>query len=651
MKSSQAYTNVTAGLIGPKQSGRFDIAQYGVGAQTLENFVVEYYGGAARTPGTRYVAETKDSTKDSVLIPFVFSTVQAYTIEAGDQYMRFFKDGGQILSGAVPYELPTNFLESELRDIGYTQDADKLYIVAEDHEPSELTRSAHDSWTLTDIDFVGGPLITRNTTITKTLQADSATGTATITADGHTPFLVGHIGSIWRLNDGYFKITAFTDTTHVTGVVQGEDNLGSTSAEWDWAEAAFSDVRGYPSATTFYEERLVFGKHPAFPQSVWMSKPGIFNDFTIGAADTDGIFFEIKAKQVNAIKWFDSGTFLTVGTSSGLFRITLDGVLASVSLLETTGVGGNESVRIGGLMHFVERDTRTVAELVFDYNSDSYQAVDITNLAKVVTETGIVDFSYQKSPNSILWGIRTDGDLCSLTRIVPDKIKSWHTQTTSGLYKAIATIPNGEEDQTWFIVEREINGNTVRYIEYLESFDFGEDQEDAFFVHCGLTYDSTAATSISGLDHLEGAEVSILADGAPVPNQTVVSGAITLAKAASVVQVGLPYTSTIKTMRLEQGSVTGASHGKLARIYGVTLNVYKSLGGSYKTDEDSGFYEMIWRRGDDVGGVATELQTDSIKDLDLTGAVSKDVYIEIKQDQPLPMTIIGIYPRMDTNDG
>jgi hypothetical protein len=116
----------------------------------------------------------------------------------------------------------------------------------------------------------------------------------------------------------------------------------------------------------------------------------------------------------------------------------------------------------------------------------------------------------------------------------------------------VVTIPHwdGDQDVTFLLVRRTIDGATVRYIEYIEKY---LTDEYAFFMDCGLTYDGTPVTAISGLDHLEGEEVTVLVDGAVHPNRTVSAGAINLQVAGSVVNVGLPYTATIKTMPIEAG--------------------------------------------------------------------------------------------------
>ena len=89
-------TNFTAGELTPKLAGQVDFKKYSNGVETLENMQVFPQGGATRRPGTRFVAEVKNSANITRLIPFEFNVEQSYIMEFGDQYIRFYKDNGQI---------------------------------------------------------------------------------------------------------------------------------------------------------------------------------------------------------------------------------------------------------------------------------------------------------------------------------------------------------------------------------------------------------------------------------------------------------------------------------------------------------------------------------------------------------------------------
>ena len=190
------------------------------------------------------------------------------------------------------------------------------------------------------------------------------------------------------------------------------------------------------------------------------------------------------------------------------------------------------------------------------------------------------------------------------------------------------------EDQLWLSIKRNINGVVKRFVEYLmpQAFD---SLEDSFFVDCGLSYDSTEATVFSGLDHLAGEEVAIMADGLKVDKQTVnSSGQITLTTAARKVHAGLPYTSKLQTMNLEVPSNEGSSQGKIKRITDIFIRMKDSVGGQVGYDDD---------HLTDISGT-TLFNGD--KRIPFPMGYQRDYYIELTQPDPLPMTIISLMPRI-----
>ena len=145
-KSTPGQTNFTGGEWSRRLDGRVDLDKYFNALHTLENMTVFPHGGATRRMGLEFIAEAGDSTKPVRLIPFEFSTEQAYILEFGDAYMRVFKDGGQVQSGGSAYEETTGYAAEDLFGIRYAQSADTMYLVHGDYEINKLTRTGHDAW-------------------------------------------------------------------------------------------------------------------------------------------------------------------------------------------------------------------------------------------------------------------------------------------------------------------------------------------------------------------------------------------------------------------------------------------------------------------------------------------------------------------------
>ena len=768
-------TNFTGGELSPRLDGRNDLAKYSSGCSTLENLVVYPHGSAARRPGTTFVSEVKDSTKKTRLIPFEFSTTQTYMLEFGDQYIRFYKDNGQILSGGSAYEISTPYLEAELFDLKFAQSADVMYICHPNHEAEKLSRTGHTSWSLTDVDFLDGPYLDTNiSTTTITMSAHTVGSNRTLTAssttgiNSNTGFQTTDIGRLVRFRNGYGKITARTSTTVVK--VQILEDMGSSSASIDWSLGAFSDTTGHPSCVTFFEQRLVFAATLNNPQTVYFSKSGDYEnmDANIGGtiADDDAIIYTIASNQVNAIRFMTATRTLIIGTAGGEFAVSgggADNAITPTNILikkqSNHGAANVDAIAVGNATLFLQRARRKIRELAYNFDVDGYVAPDMTILAEHITEGGLTQVAYQQEPNQIIYATREDGELVGLTYQREQQVTAWHrhifggrfgiatitvsdyaniatgtkltltksdgttvdfnsttgtagtnefktqtnndttatnlknainahanftatvssavvtvtetvheatgyltiksfdttrlTATSEGkaVVDSVAVIPTDDKEyQTWVIVKRTIDGTTKRYVEYLNELDFDQTDNTTFnFLDSSLSYSGSPATNISGLTHLEGQVVSILADGATHPNKTVSSGAITLDRASKNVKVGLAFTSLLQTMRIDAGSQDGTSQGKTKRIYDITVRMFETIG--IEVGPDLSEMERIPFRS------SADLMDEGIppftgdKEVEFRGNYETDGFIYVRQTQPLPFTILSLYPRLVTNDG
>jgi hypothetical protein len=245
-------SSFTSGEWSPKLKGRVDLAKYFMACQTLENYIVMPQGGVTRRPGLRYVAEVKDSTKTTILIPFEFSTAQAYMLEVGDQYIRFYKNGARIEVAGVPVEVSTPYLSTDLRTLSVrlnrTQSADVLYFAHANYAPRKLERYSDTIWKLRTITFIPSPSyeygmrtnvnvggLGVNTTITPA----ATSGTGIVFTAGAAAFLASDVGRDIKIIGGAnagarATITIFTDTTHVTAdiTVNFADLTANAAGNW-----------------------------------------------------------------------------------------------------------------------------------------------------------------------------------------------------------------------------------------------------------------------------------------------------------------------------------------------------------------------------------------------------------------------------------
>jgi len=662
-------TNFTGGELSPRLDGRNDLQKYPTGCKTLENMIIFPHGSAARRSGTQFVAEVKDSSKETRLIPFEFSTTQTYILEFGDQYIRFYKDNGQILSGGSAYEISSPYLEDELFDIKFAQSADVMYLCHPSHPVQKLSRTGHTSWTLTDVDFQNGPFQDHNistTTITASHTAVGTSGNLTLSSttgvNNDQGWLSTDVGRLVHFKDGHYKITARTSAT--VAVATSIVAPSSASASTDFALGSFSGTTGYPSCVTFFEQRLVFAATLSQPQTLFFSKSGDYENMDDNyhgtVADDDAIIYTIASNQVNAIRFMTATRTLIIGTAGGEFAVSGGGTdiaITPTNILikkqSNNGAANVDALAVGNATLFLQRAKRKLRELAYNFDVDGYIAPDLTILAEHISESGFKQLSYQQEPNQIIWCVRNDGQLVGLTYQREQQVVAWHRHIFGGsaVCESVSTIPTDDSEyQTWVINKRTINGSTKRYIEYMHNYDFDETDDTSFnFLDSQLSYDGSPATTISGLSHLEGEEVSILADGATHPNKTVSSGEITLDRSASKVKVGLPYTSLLQTMRIDAGSQNGTSQSKTKRIYEITIRLYESIGVEVGPDLNN-MERIPFRSSADEMDEGVNVFTGD-KEVEFRGNYETDGFIVIRQTQPLPLTILSLYPKLQTNDG
>ena len=639
------------------------------------------------------------------------------------------------------YQITTTYTSAELYDLQFTQSADVMYIVHPDHPPAKLSRTAHTTWSLDDVDFTNGPYLDTNTTATTISTSAHTVGTGiTMTASAST-FAATDVGRQVRFRDGDGVITAFTSATVVT--IQILIDMGSSSSSADWSLGAWSATTGYPRTVSFFEQRLVFGGSESYPQTIWASESGLYEEFDVGdGSAADAFIYTIAANKVNVIRWLAPARDLIVGTVGGEFKVgrpTGEPLKPdNVNIAQQTTYGGytTQPIQVGSEVLFVQRQQRKVRSFAYRFEDDAYVAPDMTLLAEHITDTGIVDVDYAQEPDSIYWAARTDGTLLGMTYHREEDVIAWHRHifggsnkfifngatgvldylndanfngyitisshglstgdevtysagggtkipelTEGGTYyvyardantleladtyaqaidrtikrisdgvgashslstktkvKSITSINESLENQVWIICERRINDVKRQFIEYLDP---------TLNMDCTLSaLVNSGTTEVTGLNHLEGESVQVLVGDAVFPNQTVSGGSIsvTLPTSASYksIEIGLGYTSKIKTMKIESGSQAGTAQARKKRYNEVVVRLYKSVGLSVNGDQIP-FRSSSTPMGQDIPEFTGDKRVSNL-------GWNTEGQIEIEQTQPLPMTVLGITGTLVTSD-
>lgn len=604
MPTYKSKHNFTAGEVSPLLFGRSDFERFKNGCRKLTNMLVLSQGPVTRRSGFEYIASLSELGIDPLnpkvrLVDFIFNEDQAYCLV-------FFEH----TSGVVRCVFAVN----------------KGLIVYPDPPPTECP--------------AGTPIVPA-LVAGDVMYIDMPAGWDIDTFDyaqsgDYMYFAQGGLAPYTLVRNGLYCWTVELPT------------FVDQPANW-------SIINGWPETVTFIQQRLAFGGSTLDRQTIWMTRAGDFSSFAISSplVDADAVTFTLDSGTQNKILWMQTVKKLHVGTvgdewvvgGNGQTTITTSGVLSE----NPTNQGSQRTrpLRIGLATMFLERHGRVINEFLFDYNYDSNKAVDMTILAPHLTDDfSYTRWAYQKTPSSIVWCVRSDGALNGLTYQKQHNVIAWHPHDTQGAFKDVCSIPGVDrEDDLWTVVMRVVEGVDMYYLEKMATQFKGTAAIEGNFLDSFLRYEGASTDTISGLDHLEGLEVYILADGAVHPPRTVVGGSITLLYESTNVLVGLYFESEVNPLIEEVMSRdNGGSTTKVQRILQYRLSLYKSLGfemGTYDIDGNERSEEKPFRTPLDLTGQALPLFTGIYTSDGFEGSDEKAEYF-IRQRQPLPLTIIGV---------
>lgn len=446
---------------------------------------------------------------------------------------------------------------------------------------------------------------------------------------------------------GIVKITEYVSATEVKGTVK--KRLAATNATKDIARAAWSKQKGFPICAGFFEDRLVFAANTLEPQTFWTSKTGDYFNFgtSIPTVDNDAVTATLNGGQMNGIKALVAFGELIALTAGGEYKITGNGKpLSSTNVMsqaqEYRGISDVLPVTVGSRIVYLQEQGDIIRDLAYSYDVDKYTGDDLNLLASHLFEGHkIISMTYQQTPNSIIWCVRDDGVLLGLTYVKEQDVYAWHQHTTvNGKFINVCSISGQQEDELWCVVER----NGSYFIELMAQRDASMNVADQYFVDCGMTFEGSRNT-ITGLDHLEGQEVAILADGNALPRTVVENGSVTLSRSYSTIHIGLPITAEVQTLPIEFNGEDGSYLSRKKRISQITVMFKDSRGGLYGCNEKH-LDEIKWRSTENWGqpiGLFTGKQKVVIPH----ATYDQTVKIYIRQEEPLPLTILSLVPEVE----
>lgn len=460
---------------------------------------------------------------------------------------------------------------------------------------------------------------------------------------------------------GKVRITAFS--TNVSVSVQVLSAIGATSATDVWAEGQWSSYRGFPTSVRFHEGRLWwFGRN-----GIWGSISDAFYSFD---AETEGasgpLNRTIGSGSVDVINFALSMQRLVIGSEGREISIRPSSLDAPITPTDfnmkdasTQGSANVEAWKIDQRGIYVQRGGIKVYELSFDIQSVDYNSVDLTALVPELGSPGIVRMDIQRQPDTRIHCVRSDGVVMIGIFDKAEEVLAWQTVSTDGTVEDVCILPstaNTTEDQVYYVVNRTVNGSTVRHLEKwaLESECRGSttsNNADSFITFTN----SPASTTVSGLDHLEGEDVVVWADGAPaldssddIETFTVSGGAITLGTAATTGVAGLPYTAQWKSTKLGlQVDATRAVMNRDKRLgeIGFILAYFYPKAIQFGPDFTHLDDMPAFEQGTTLSGIQTSYDNATIP---FPGVWETDLRLCLQAEAPRPVTVMAVSVDLET---
>ncbi len=660
------------GEVTPELYGRIDDIKFQTGAALLRNFVVKPQGPAENRAGLRMVRATKTLGQKARLIPFTFSSDQTVVLEFGAGYVRFHTQGGTILSGAAPYEITTPYTEDVLQDLHFVQSADVLTVVHPNYPPAEFRRLGGTSWTYSIVSLTPTILSPSSfsalcTGFTNPPKYSYSYGVTSVDADGNESSALAGVtvgGNLfetgcttalsWVAASGAARYRVYKMQGGVYGYIGQTDGLSliddnispDLSLTPPRYETPFGSSGNYPGAVAYFEQRRCFAGTIVDPQTFWATRSGTESAmaYSLPSKDDDRLKFRIAAREMNTIRHIVPLGQLLLLTSSAEWKISSSGDALTPSTINArpqsyVGASNVQPAIINNSILYCAARGGHVREMGFDWQASGYVTGDMSLRAPHLFDGfEIRDMAYGKAPIPVVWFVSSSGKLLSLTYVPEQQIGAWAQHDTDGVFESCCVVAEGAEDVLYVVVARTIGGTVTRFVERMESR-HAIAQEDQFFVDCGLTYRGSATSTLTGLGHLEGTTVSILADGAVHAQRVVTGGSVTLDQPATVVHVGLPYVCDLQTLPLSQQIDGGFGQGRPKNVNKAWVRVFRSSGLFVGPSADK--LREAKQRTTEPYGVPVGLVSEEMEVM-LDPAWGAGGQLYIRQADPLPLTVVSV---------
>lgn len=654
-------TNFATGELDPLLRARVDLQAYNNALAKATNVLIQPQGGLRRRPGTKHIFELPNSSSGASsagngvrLVSFQFSVTDSYMLCFTHNRMHVVKNGAIVtnINGTGNSYLTTAITSAMVDDMCWTQSADTLIVVHPDLSPVKIVRGASDSlWTVSTITFDTIPKYAYTLTSSNpatTLTPSAVSGNITLTA-GAAAFTALSVNQYVNGNvQGRARIVEYISTTVVKAITEYPffDTTALASGAWE-LEAGYVDVwsagKGWPTTVTFHEGRLYFGGSKSRPSTVWGSKIGLFFDFVpTESLDDDAVEATLDTSDLNVITDIISSRDFQVFTTGGEFFIpqaNTDPVTPLTFTFKNVSRNGIkpgtrvQSVESGSI--YIQRQGKSLNEFVFSDTQLTYITQRISllsgHLLKGPQRIALRRASSTEEADLLLMTNTDDGSMAVFSIMRSQQVTSPSEFLTDGFFIDVGVDVN----VIYAVTQRVFNGVTRYFIEL-----FGYE----YFTDCAFV--GGAAASASSLPHL-GKSLNVITDGSPQGNEIVSGGGSVTFDRSSITsyEVGLPITVYIRTMPAEIKLQTGSRVSFKKRIVEISAVINETQNMIINNQP------VAFRLFDNPLLDEPLPEFTGIKRVNGVLGYSREQFIEVSQDLPVKMNLLGLDYRIAVHSG
>lgn len=493
---------------------------------------------------------------------------------------------------------------------------------------------------------------------------DRVTGAATMPNHG---LEVGDTGELIGFKDKFFNNPVSVKDVEVASV-QDEDNLTFNVAGRNLDSASigfgslyyFSNPNGNPGVVSYYQQRRMYAAAGESPQTIYASKPAQYDSFetTNPSRPDDAISLTLAGRKINRVRHLVDMDGLIAFTQDAIWRIS-DGedqvftpATASARIKSYRGASDIRPVTVDDTLVYVDSKELRLRDIKYNYAEDGFSGTDLSVLAShlVTDPLRIKKLAYSDEPYRVIWVLTNDGNLLGLTYNKEQQVWGWHRHNFTDTIIDITTIREDDRDTLYLTFYRP-NSSAQGYsicVERMSKLMVSRSRTNQLDSHLKILFGTFSR--LDNLDHLEGREVTVAANGISLGQFTVTNGAVDLGGTYGNISVGLSYTASMETLEFDANSTTESLRNKRTSVSRIVIDFYESRAGYVGFGQANGDFDMQEIRPrqfeDNYDTVAPRTYKQEVT---ASPKWVRGGKIKIEQRDPFPMTILAVAPDVDVS--